>query len=613
MGAPNSGKTTLYNWLTGAHAKAVNYPGSTVDYLKGHLASHWRLKAQVIDTPGTYSLQPKTEDEAVTRKILMDPEFPHHPDRVVVVVDGTQLARHLMLAEQIKSLGIPMILVVTMVDLLRSKGLKLDIEPLKDHFKCPVLPVEGRLGGGLKELVREFAKPPQPTGANTYAAWSELEYDRKSRETQSLVERVLPASADKVTALWNQTLNWDRLLLHPFWGLVFFVLVMSLLFSSIYWLATPLMDIVDSIFASGAEALLALSPDSLWMDFVANGLVASFGSVLVFVPQIFILFLGMSALEGSGYLARAATLIDKPFSVLGLSGRSFVPFLSGYACAVPALMAARNINSQRERWIARMIIPLLSCSARLPVYGLLLGFLFWGESAWKPGLALAGIYLFSMVMSAIAAGILHRLIPRDRRSFFLMELPLYRRPVFRSLVYQAWLKTRSFIFRAGPVIFTLTVILWVGITFPHYQAEETVKVQTSYLGQVGQKIEPLFEPMGLDWRGGIGLLAAFAAREVFVSTLAVVYSVSEESGDSGLIAAMQNATFQDGRPIFTTAVVWGLVVFFMIALQCLSTVATMIKESGSIKLALFQLLILNVIGYGLAVALVQGLRALGIP
>lgn len=612
VGAPNSGKTTLYNWLTGSHAKAVNYPGSTVDYLKGSLASHWRATATVVDTPGTYTLQAKTEDELVTKKILTDPQFELKPDRIIVVIDGTQIRRHLLLAEQVRVLGLPMVIVVTMLDLLKSQKLSLNLEPLKKHIEAPVIAVDGRLGGGLRELLEALPQASALKSRPRYEPWTDEELESQSVWAEQLAEQVLPQSQGSLADLWNSTLKWDRILLHPVLGLVLFFAIMSTLFSSLYFLADPLMGAVEATFSWASESLLALNPENLILSFLADGILASFGSVLVFVPQIFILFVGFGLLESSGYLARAATLIDRPFSFLGLSGRSFVPFLSGYACAVPALMAARNINSSRERWIARLIIPLLSCSARLPVYGLLLGFLFWGESSWKPGLTLAAIYLVSMVVSALAAGVLHRLIPKDKRSFFLMELPLYRRPVIKVLMMQAWMKTRSFITRAGPVIFILTILLWVGMTFPNSQESGVERIQTSYLGQVGQKIEPVFQPMGLDWRGGLGLMAAFAAREVFVSTLAVVYSVGEEVPESGLLEALQGARFSDGQLVYTTSVVWGLIVFFMIALQCLSTVGMMIQESGSWRLALVQLLVFNLVAYAAAVGVVQGLRALGV-
>ncbi len=613
VGAPNSGKTTLYNWLTGAKAKAVNYPGSTVDYMKGELAPHWKKnKAFILDTPGTYSLHAKSEDELVTQKILMNATADLDPHYVIVVLDGTQLSRHLLLAEQIRQMGTPMVLAITMADLLRSQKIELNLEPLKKHFNCPVMLVDGRLGGGVRELIEIFPVENPLNKKSQFIPWTSEQLDLKGKWAEQLTHEVFKKSEDLIPKIWNDTMKWDRILLHPVGGALSFLLIMTALFSSIYYLAAPLMEQVDALFGFLSSKVLELGADNLVIDFLANGIITSFGAVLIFVPQIFILFVGMGFLESSGYLARAATIIDKPFSKLGLSGRSFVPFLSGYACAVPALMAARNISSSRERWIVRFIIPLLSCSARLPVYGILLALIFAGSAAWMPGLTLAAIYIGSMVVSALAAGILNKFIPQDRKSFFLLELPLFRMPRFQVVLTHAWMKTKSFITRAGPVIFVLTVILWVGTTFPNYQAKASEKIQTSYLGMVGQKIEPVFEPMGLDWRGGVGLLAAFAAREVFVSTLAVVYNISDEDQEAGLMTAMKSATFANGQPIFTVATLIGLIFFFMIALQCLSTVGIMIKESNSVKIAVIQLVAFNLIAYGVAVALVQGLRAIGI-
>ena len=617
VGAPNSGKTTLYNWLTGANAKAVNYPGSTVDYLKGELAAHWKQnKSFVLDTPGTYSLHAKSEDELVTQKILTSTSDDLTPSYVIVVLDGTQLNRHLLLAEQIRQMGMPMVLAITMADLLRSKNIELNLEPLKKHFKCPVMLVDGRLGGGIRELIEVFPsdkiKIPFNVKNKDLQNWAADELDSHGKWADQMAHEVFKKSESLIPGIWTNTLRWDRLFLHPVGGTVSFLVIMTVLFSSIYYLAAPMMEQVDALFAFLSTSLLSLGSENLLVDFLANGIVTSFGAVLIFVPQIFILFVGMGFLESSGYLSRAATLIDRPFSRVGLSGRSFVPFLSGYACAVPALMAARNISASRERWIARFIIPLMSCSARLPVYGILLALIFAGQAAWIPGLTLAAIYIGSMVVSALAAGVLNKIIPQDRKSFFLMELPLYRTPIMKVVLTQAWMKTKSFITRAGPVIFILTVILWVGTTFPNYQANDSQKIQSSYLGQMGQKIEPLFEPMGLDWRGGVSLLAAFAAREVFVSTLAMVYNIADEEQEAGLMTAMKSAQFPDGRPIFTFATMVGLIFFFMVALQCLSTVGIMIKESNSVKLAIIQLVVFNVIAYVGAVVLVQGLRAFGI-
>jgi ferrous iron transport protein B len=616
VGPPNSGKSTLYNWLTGSLAKVVNYPGSTVDYMTGDLAAHWGAghQVQVMDSPGTYSLHPKSEDEEVTLKLLKRTDKETKADAVIMVLDPTQLSRHLVLALQVARLGYPMILVITMKDLLEKQNIQLETEILKNHFGAQVFLVDGKLGGGLEPLVQylKFFKHPDHVINHDSLITSHL--DQEIIQSQKLSALALPLR-ERLSTVWDHTLKLDSFFLHPVLGYVSFFVIMFLLFTSVYWVATPLMDLVETAFGAMSEKVIVSFPDSEFARFFSEGIVTSFAAVFVFVPQIFILFFFLSILEGSGYLSRAATMIDRPFSKIGLSGRSFVPFLSGYACAVPALMATRNISSSQEKWMARMIIPLLSCSARLPVYGLLLGFLFWKSPAWMPGLVLSCLYILSMVVATLAAGVLNRFIEKEKTSLFLMELPLYRFPLIRSLWLQAWNKTKTFILRAGPVIFVLSVFLWLGMNYPKVNPElsaDTTQLEYSYLGRMGQHLEPVFEPMGLDWRGGVGLIAAFAAREVFVSTLAVLYHSDEEAGDPGLIEKLQQAKNSEGQMIFTTSVMWGLILFFMIALQCLSTVGVMIKESQSWKLAMIQLVLFNVLAYGVAVAVVQGLRSFGI-
>lgn len=610
VGPPNSGKSTLYNWLTGSSAKVVNYPGSTVDYMSGILAPHWGSeKFEIIDSPGTYSLQPKSEDEEVTYKLLKEKKA----DAVILVLDPTQLSRHLVLALQVQRLGYPLIIVLSMKDLLNKQNIRLQLSALESQFQCPLYLIDGQLGGGLEALISGLKKMPKVD--QDLRIHEAFDLDQDIKLGQELYEKVITTHSQQLEKVWGSTLKLDRLFLHPILGYLSFFSIMFLLFTSVYWLATPLMDYVESLFVLLSELLLAHLPDSLVTQFLSDGIITSFASVFVFVPQIFILFFLLSGLEGSGYLARAATIIDRPFSMIGLSGRSFVPFLSGYACAVPALMATRNISSPKEKWVARMIIPLLSCSARLPVYGLLLGFIFWKEPAWKPGVILAFLYLFSMLLASLAAGLLNRFVKSEKPSFLMMELPIYRRPLLKTLFLQAWNKTKSFITRAGPVIFVLSVFLWLGMNFPRHNPEihaEQTQLEISYLGLAGQKLEPLFEPMGLDWRGGVGLIAAFAAREVFVSTLSVLYKSDEESGDTGLIEKLQTVKWADGSLIYTPSVMWGLIIFFMIALQCLSTVGVMVKESQSWKLATVQLVVYNGIAYAFAVVIVQGLRAFGV-
>lgn len=614
IGAPNSGKTTLYNWLTQSKFKTVNYPGATVEYAVGSSAPHLGSNTyKVVDTPGVYSLFPQSEDERVTLNVLTTTLPFGHVNCAIAVIDGTQLSRHLLLAEQMKELGIPFILAVTMADLLRTNHVHLDKDFLESTFGAPVVLFDGLLGGGLKEISQAVLTLPTKFQAQPPKLWSDAVMTSKLSHTEATAKKAFPPSEkEKIKDIYKRTRQIDHYLLHPFFGLILFFLVMTALFTSIFWLAAPFQDLIDGGFSALAEWINEAGGKTLIADFLANGIVLSFSAVLVFVPQIFILFVGIGLLESSGYLARAATLIDKPFSKIGLTGRSFVPVLSGFACAVPAIMATRNLSSKRDRWITNFIIPLMTCSARLPVYALLLTFLFLDEPPWKPGLALALLYFAALVVGAISASILNMILAKSEQSHFMMELPLYRRPQFRTLLVQCLTRTKSYVKRAGPIIFCLAVLIWFGSNFPNYSAEN--KLETSYLAQAGHYIEPVFRPMGVDWRVGVGLLSAFAAREVFVSTMAVIFNVAgdESAQQDGLIKAMKEARFDSGELIFTISSVVGLVIFFMIALQCMSTVAIQIKESGSRNFAIMQLILFNMIAYVFAVGAVHGLRFLGI-
>jgi ferrous iron transport protein B len=620
VGSPNSGKTTLYNWLTGSRFKTVNYPGATVEYSLGKLAHHLGEGLQVMDTPGTYSLHPKSADEEVTLKALYENPDLGVVSGVIVVLDGTQLSRHLLLAKQLQQTGFPMIAVITMSDLLRREGIEIDVDYLQKQLGCPVVQFDGLLAGGLKEIVAAAKKIPVKSNPRKPVFWNFEEQEAKLQECEKIAKEAMTHKTQetekRLHKIVETTERLDKVLLHPWWGLILFIGIMGLLFSSIFWMATPFMDLIDGGFSWLNHGVLALAPDTLWTDFVANGVVSSFGAVLVFVPQIFILFFGIGLLESSGYLARAATLIDRPFSAVGMSGRSFVPILSGYACAVPAIIATRNISSARDRWITSFVIPLMTCSARLPVYAILLAFLFHGEASWKAGFSLAVLYLASLVVGGIAAAVVNRFLPKKDVSFFMMELPIYRRPRFRVLVRQAFTRTMSYVKRAGPPIFIFAVLIWVGTTFPHYQETNAQqKLEQSYAGQLGKVIEPVVSPMGVDWRVGVGLISAFAAREVFVSSLAVVFNITDENADSqqaSLLTQMGTAVNSVGEKVFTVSSVIGILIFFMIALQCMSTVAVQFRESGSFNFAMGQLIAFNLIAYALTVAVVQGLRAIGI-
>ncbi len=615
VGAPNSGKTTLYNWLTGSKFKTVNYPGATVEYSVGQVAPHWQAEAQMVDTPGVYSLHPKSADEVVTLKVLYNNPKVGRIHGVIVVVDGTQLGRHLLLAEQIKETGFPMVLAVTMSDILKKENIEIDKEYLAKRFKCKVVAVDGLLGGGIQKLVDTCHQLPLDQCGNKPDIWNLELQEKKQSEIEKVAKIALKNDPGLISKMRNVSLTTrkiDAVLMHPIFGLMAFIMIMTLLFSSIFWLAAPFMEAIDHSFSFLAEQGTVLLGENIFSDFISQGLITGVGAVLVFVPQIFILFLGISLLESSGYLARAATIIDKPFSKLGMSGRSFVPVLSGFACAVPAIIASRNIPSTRDRWITNFIIPLMTCSARLPVYALLLAFLFKNESAWKPGLVLALIYILSVVIGALAAGILNKILPQKELSFFMMELPLYRRPRVPVILRQALTRTYSYIKRAGPVILVLSVLVWGASNFPNYDIKDPAqKLEQSYLGKVGHVLEPVFRPMGSDWRVGIGLISAFTAREVFVSSLAIVFNVTdnnEETQQNSLLENMRTATFADGGKVFTGASIMALILFFMIALQCMSTVAISIKENNSMKYAISQLIIFNVVAYVLAVGLFQILK-----
>jgi len=614
VGAPNSGKTTLYNWLTNSKFRTVNYPGATVEYSIGQSDRRFPTQFMAMDTPGTYSLFPKSADEEVTLKALYEFHSFGQVSKVVMVIDGTQLERHLFVAEQMRAAGFSFLIVITMTDLLRKNGVELKKEFLEKHFQCPVVLFDGIRSTGLYEIVERIRHLPEANGKQL-EEWTQTKIHDIQQALQGLVEKTI-GNHGKAYSLYDQTARIDRVLLHPVWGLFLFFVIMALLFSSIFWLASPFMEGIDQFFTWAGEVVKEKTADSLWGDFLSDGVLTSFGSVLVFVPQIFVLFFGIGILEATGYLARAATLIDRPFSKIGMSGRSFVPLLSGFACAVPALMATRNIPTRRDRLITNFVIPLMTCSARLPVYALLLAFLFHEAAPWKAGLALAALYLGSLFVGAFAAGILNKILENNERGFFMMELPLYRKPRLKVLLSQSLSRTKSYVFKAGPMIFLFAVLIWGGTTFPNYQIKDSAeRLQTSYLAKVGQYLEPVFTPMGGDWRVGVGLLSAFAAREVFVSSLAIVMNISdanEETQSESLLKSMSEATNLAGQKVFTTSSVIGLIVFFMIALQCMTTFAISIKENGSLGYAIVQLVALNFGAYLLAIGIVQGLRVLGI-
>ncbi len=629
VGAANSGKTTLFNLITASHYDTVNYPGSTVEFTLGEAARLPGFPCRVMDTPGLSSLAAVSPDERVTVNALFDGT--HRPDLVVCVVDGNQLSRHLYLARQLQAVGFAVAVAVTMQDRLRSRGLQLHVDRLSELIDCPVLALDPRQRTALKPLEAMLIRTRQAAGdracpeaeslRRTVATFDEERIEQVFRALDAVEKiAVQPAGPPGAAPPTRTPFSVDRILLHPVLGLVLFLLVMTAIFTSIFWLAAPFMNAIDAGFGWAISALKTHLPATWATDFLADGLIGGIGAVAVYVPQILILFVAMGYLEDSGYLARGAALVDKPLSKIGLNGKSFVPLLSGYACAIPAMMAARTISNRAERNLTLLVIPMMSCSARLPIYTLLLAFLLPQNKPWIGGLALTGLYVLGMVLGAIISTVASRFIRSGEASRFILELPAMKRPVFRVVLSSTYHKTMVYARKAGLAIVIISSALWVltHTPSPHMTGPDPdyVTLSHSYAADIGHVIEPITRPMGLDWRGGVALICGTAAREVFVSALALAYRVHGEK-DKGLtghlLAAMPSLRFEDtGQRIFTTASSLGLLVFYIIALQCFATVAVARHEMGSWKLAIGQLVLFTGTAYALAVATVQGLRALGV-
>jgi ferrous iron transport protein B len=629
-GAPNAGKTALMNALTGGSFHTANYPGVTVTLSRGKSKSEFGSQVLLVDLPGVHSTSAASPEEELSCRVI---EGRHHsvtPEVLVVAVDATQLERHLKLASFVARQDKPIVIALTMMDLLARTRQTVNVRKLEAALGVPVVPVDGRTGWGASELMIAVHTalassvstgsalrnlPMEPVSA--YAAIREL----LTRSEALKNENPFVLADDSFTA------RIDGIVLHKVFGFPIFFAVLVGLFSSIFWAARPFMDLIDWSFKQTSHLLLATLPEGALSHFLAEGIVGGVGAVAVFFPQIVILFFLMTLLEDSGYLARGAALVDRPLSYLGLHGRSFVPMLSGFACAIPAVLAARTIPSRRERLLTIWILPLMSCSARLPVYALLLGALLPG-AAWKAGLVLGVIYVSSLLMGALVAGLISRLILRKRSASLLaMEMPVYRKPLVKPTFRMTWSRSSAYLRKAGMPIIVISACLWLlsnfGLGSNQPAAAEgarsplvaTSDLDHSFAAQLGKNMEPALRPMGVDWRVGVGLISAFAAREVFVSTMAIVFHVAEDpnAAQTGLLENMRTATFAGStRKVFTTSTTLGLIVFFFFSLQCLSTVSVVRSETNSWRMAGLQLLFYTGIGYVMASALVLTLRLLGV-
>ncbi|MDA0712530.1 MAG: ferrous iron transport protein B [bacterium] len=627
VGNPNAGKTLLFNRLTGLNARVANFPGMTVDFRQGHFKADLGELVFAVDLPGTYSLIPRSEDEEVTTKAIFGGLALQEVEKelIVAVVDATMLQRNLYLVAQLLELKRPLIVVLTMMDLVEKENAKIDIKLLSERMGVKVIPVSAMNGDGLDQLIKTIEKVfaqndfienskviPQPA---TNPSIIKARYERVDCWLQNVVVKSTQISGAR-------RLKIDDILLHRFWGLFFLFAIFATMLEILFLSSTPIIEAMGDGIYNLSNFLRPLFPsESLFGSLIVDGVIAGVGSVLIFVPLIAILFFFIGILEDSGYLARATFLLDRIMNKVGLSGRSFVPLLSGFACAVPAIMATRVIESKKDRFVTILVAPLMSCSARLPVYGLLIAAVFaasppfWGFIE-VGAVVLIFMYLLGIVFALLVAAVLKRTLFKSPVPVLILELPQYRMPRWTSILHNVWGRVQVFLREAGTVILAMTVVLWGLFTFPRYEPPNSLNVNSaislhqdelamlqlkhSYAGRIGHFIEPIVKPLGFDWKIGVGILSSFAAREVFVSTLGVVYGLGHDQNEQSntLKQAIRNdINSETGKPLYTPLVALSLMVFFALAMQCMSTLAVTRRETKSLKWPLLQFSYMTVLAW----------------
>lgn len=683
VGNPNCGKSTLFNALTGLRQKVGNYPGVTVEKKVGECYSQHGRRMTLIDLPGSYSLNARSPDESVMRDVLLGrAPGTARPDRIVCVVDASNLERHLYLVTQIIELGVPVIVALNMVDLAVGKQLRLDVHRLSERLGVPVIPTQASIKKGLIDLkvamsrddltpphglpdllpvpvrggllrsretlsqtgvVREGAPLLEPLyllsshdpthyGISDQAR-SELQAVREQleREVPGWEDRLVAARYDAIGALCEEVVRrpdrqqlsltdrLDAILLHRVWGWTALLTVLTIIFTLIFKVAEAPMGWIEAVLSGGelwgreigglAGWVTGIMPDGDLRSLIIDGAIAGVAGVLVFLPQILILFFFIGLLEDTGYMARLAFMMDRLMGRVGLNGKSFLPILSSYACAVPGVMATRTIDSPKDRLITIMVAPLASCSARLPVYALLIPLLFPPAlmPAWGKALILLGLYAMGTLGAFFFAWLFNRTLMKGVSTPLILELPTYKAPAFGGIMRQMGDRAWMFVRRAGTVIMGLSIILWAALTYPQSSdGDSSRQVENSFAGRLGRAMEPLVRPMGGDWRVAIGLIGAQGAREVFNSQLGVIYAVEAGAEDEApLRDRLRAEKHPDGRPVYSLPFCLGLLVYFVFAMQCLSTVAIVRRETGGWKWPLVQFAYMTGSGYLLAVLIYQ--------
>ncbi len=650
-GNPNAGKTTLFNQLTGLRGKTANFSGTTTSVRLGRFELDGK-PIQLLDLPGMYGMSEHKVEERMARDALLGKLSGRpRPQAAVVVVDATNLARNLYLAGQVRELGVPMVVALNMIDLAEADGLEIDVDALAVELGAPVVPVNSRSGRGLARLTRELdhvleAGPEGiralPEGIAACGSCTTCPHEARYNWAEEVGTRAVrePGGGRLMSVRLTETI--DRWLTHPVHGVVGFLLIMAAVFISIFTVAQAPMAWIEAGFGFAGDVFGRVLPPGDLNSFVVNGLIGGIGGVLVFLPQICFLFFLITLLEDSGYLARAAFVADRPMSRVGLPGRAFVPMLSAHACAIPAIMSSRVIENRRDRLVSILVIPLLTCTARLPVYVMITALLF-ADRPVVGGLVFTGAYLLGMTAAIGMAFLFKSTILPGATSPLVIELPRYRLPSLRNALLTAYERGRAFVTRAGTVILGISVVLWVLATYPKLaesawsevvppetlaqvsdlraalattegEAEaEAVEAEVAALlaphaleysvaGRVGKAVEPLFAPLGFDWRINVGVISSFAAREVIVATLAIVYGIGEDAAEDEetLSATLRAQRHADGGPVFTTATALALLVFFVLAMQCLPTNVVTRRETGSWKWPALQFGYMTVLAWSAA-------------
>lgn len=629
FGNPNTGKSSIFNRLTGLRQRVGNFPGVTVDKRSGYVNVE-NQEIEIIDFPGTYSIYPRSKDEEIVYNVISNKNDKNFPDKVVVVVDSSNLERNLLFFSQIYDLGIPTALVLNMTDVAAKNGLEINLSYIEEAFPyAKIIRSNARIGTGINELKKWFVSDVESV-QDFKPLIAKEDFDAQVLDSESrfsAIKILLKKVVQTVEKEESFTSKVDKWLIHPVWGYLFFFTILLLIFQMVFSLASYPMDWIDVGTANFASWLGNVLPEGIFTSLVVDGIIPGIGGVLVFIPQIGLLFTLLIILEETGYMARVVFITDKLMRPFGLNGKSVVPLLSSAACAIPGIMATRTIGSWQERLTTILVAPLISCSARLPVYTLLIALVIPDRTVLGflniQGLVLFGLYMLGIVSALIVAWVIKQFFKNKELSVFLLEMPEYKTPRWKNVGIEVYEKVKIFVLDAGKIILAISIVLWALASFgpgnkmdelaklvplPVVQNEESmleynskiasVKLENSYMGYLGKAIEPVISPLGYDWKMGISLLTSFAAREIFVGSLATIYSVHNADEHSELlIDKLRRQKFANGSPVYTLASGMSLLIFYVFAMQCMATLAVVKRETKSWKWPMLQLGYMGVLAY----------------